>query len=586
MIRRPLAVAVVVAALAAPVIVDRVVDRHAPSTPATARVTNPSASPPAAGTSTWFCASGRTTTEGQPDLTVTIANTNDIDVPGRITWFAEQVGLAPVIEPVLAGANSRTDVAAPAAAGGGAIAALVEFDAGAIAAEHRISGPNGGAAALCASDAGARWMTADGSTTIDSTTTLSVFNPFPEDALLDVRFVTDRGAALPAALQGLSIPARSVQRIEVGDFVRRRQRVAAIVRARTGRVVVERTTAFDGSGTNKGTTISPASSTPSPTWYFASGIVSAIRRERYSLFNPSRRNVTAVIDVLIDGVAGVEPFEIEVPPLGLAELTPRSESRIPRGVGYSVVVTTDDGTPIVVERTIDAAGRLRRGYASSPGIVAPSERWIIPDVDTSPVRTDDLSLLNPTDTNAVISLQSVGPDGLVDIDGAQNVVVGPSARLDIRLGDYVDAAGKSMVISSPGTPIIVEHTRQRVDKPGDRPVVASLPGAVTVSPEVPVPTTLAAPAQLALVAPTTKPPTSTSGPTTTSAGTVTATTIVASPVAVATTAPTTTRPPTTTRAPTTTSAPLPTIPGGRQAVTRRIGRAGLGLSVGGAIPAR
>jgi hypothetical protein len=583
MIRRPLAVAAIVAAIAAPMVTDRFVDRPTPASPPVARVVNPSASAAASGTSTWFCASGRTTTEGQPDLTVTIANANDIDVPGRISWFGEEVGRPPVIQPLLVAANSRTDVVAPAAAGGGAIAALVEFEAGAIAAEHRISGPQGGAEALCASDAGSRWMTADGSTTIDSTTTLSVFNPFPEDALLDVRFVTDRGAALPAALQGMSIPARSVQRIEVGDYVRRRQRVAAIVSARTGRVVVERTTTFDGSGANKGTTISPASSTPSPTWYFAAGGVSAIRRERYSLFNPSRRAVTAVIDVLIDGVAGVEPFEIDVPPLGLAELTPRSESRIPRGVGYSVVVSTDDATPIVVERTIDAAGRLRRGYSSSPGIVAPSERWIIPDVETSSDRTDDVSLLNPTDTNAVVSLQSVGPDGLVSIEGTQNVLVGPSARLDVRLGDYMDVKDKSLVIASPGTPIIVEHTRQRVDKAGARPVVAPLPGPIS-SASVPVPpsvttssttsqTTVAAPAHLALVSPATTtvgaPSTGAAPPTSVLATTTTTTTT--------TTTPTTT---TTTRTPT-----IPAAPGSRPAVTPRIGQAATGLSVGGAIPA-
>ena len=551
--RRPFAIVAVLAMLGAPIAVDRFVDRTSPPEPIRAADINPSATAAASGTSTWFCGSGRTGTDGQPDLTVTVANPTGDDVPGRITWFAEEIGRPPVVQALLAGANSRNDVTAPAAAAGGKIAALVEFDAGGIAAEQRVIGTDGGAGALCASDASARWITADGSTTIDSSTTLSVFNPFPEDALLDVRFVTDRGAAIPAALQGMSIPARSVQSINVGDFVRRRQRVASIVRARIGRVVVGRTTTFDGSGTTKGTTISPGSSTPSATWYFAAGAVSAIRREHYALFNPSRQPVTAVIDVLVDGVAGVEPFEIDVPALGLAELVPGSESRIPRGVGYSVVVTTADGTPIVVERTIDASGRLRRGYASSPGIVAPSEQWILPNAETSSKQIDDVSLLNPTDTDAVISFQTVGPDGLVAVGSAQDVLVGPSARLDVRLGDYMDVSGKSLIISSPGTPIIVERTAQRVAKTGSRPEVIALP------------TTVTAPGQLALVAvPTssTSPP-STSGPTSTSSPTSTV------PVVAATTGPTST---------------VPVAAVSRTAVVRRLAQAATGLSAGGAIP--
>ncbi len=479
--RRPIAIFGLAAALLAPVVVDRLVGRTTETPRVRIASANPAASPLGSGASTWFCASGRTTSENLPDLTVTIANLNDIEVPGRITWYSEEIGREPIVEPLLAGGNSRVDVAAPSSVAGGAIAALVEFDAGGVAAEHRISGPFGGASALCSSDAGARWITADGATTIDATTTLSVFNPFPEDALLDVRLVTDRGTALPAALQGVSIAAQSVQQIDVGSFVRRRNRVAAIVRARIGRVVVERITTFDGSGTEKGMTISPATATAGPTWYFASGRTSSVLRERYALFNPTRQTVTAVIDVLIDGVAGVEPFEIDIPPMDVAELIPGSESRVARNTGYSVVVTTDDGSDIVVERTVDARGKFRRGFASSPGIVAPAETWIIPDVESSATRSDTLSLLNPTDANAVVSLRTLGPDGSTPVRTAQDFVIGPSSRLDLRVGDYVAVTGRSLVLSSPGTPIIVERTIQFIARPGDRPFVDPLPTEDSIS---------------------------------------------------------------------------------------------------------
>lgn len=598
--RRPLAVIGLGLVLATPAAVDHLVARPSAAVESATRAINPSATASSAGASTWFCASGRTSADGTADLTVTVANPTDAEVPGRITWFAGGSGRDPVVEPLLAAAHSHLEMAAPDQIAGGPIAALAEFDGGGIAVDHRISGPLGGAIAPCSSSANAQWFTADGATTIDAKTTLSIFNPFPEDALLDIRFVTDRGSAVPAALQGVSVAARSVYDLNVGDFVRRRSRVAAIVRARIGRVVVERTTTFDGSGTSKGTTVSPASSEASPTWYFASGRITPVVRERYTLFNPTRSPLTAIIDVVVDGVAGVEPFEIDVPSLGSAELVPFSEPRIPRDVGYSVVVTTDNGAGIVVERTVDARGRLRRGFSSSPGIVAPAESWVVPDVVASPGRSDVISLLNPTDTDAVISLKSLGQDGVANVAGARSVSVVAAGRLDIRLGDYIALDQQSLVVLSPGAPIVVERSAQLVERVGNRPLVDPLPSpgrddslrALTVEtlPGESSTTTAAAPSS-STVAP---PPSSLSA--STSASTSTATSIAptssaTSPTTPAsttttvgsTTAPTTTTPPTTVSP--TSRAPA-TLPGTerRQAVVSRIGTAKLGTSVNGAIP--
>lgn len=482
--QRPLAVIGFGVLLAAPAAVDHVVSRSGATPSANNAVVNPSATSPSAGASTWFCASGRTKTDGTPDLTLLLANPTDTEVPGRITWFAG-IGREPVVEPVLLAAYSHTEINAPAEVAGGSIAGLAEFDGGGIAVEHRVAAPFGGASALCASSANAQWFTADGATTLDARTTLSIFNPFPEDALLDVRFITDRGSAVPAALQGVSVAARSVYDLNVGDYVRRRTHVAAIVRARIGRVVVERTTVFNGSAKTKGMTISPASSSASPTWYFAYGRTTSILRERYTLFNPTRSPVTAIIDVVVDGVAGVEPFEVDVPALGSAELVPSAESRIPRDIGYSVVVTTDSGAGIVVERTVDARGRLRLGYGASPGIVAPAESWVVPDVVASATRSDVLSILNPTDTDAVVTLKTLSANGLKSIPVASKISVAASGRLDIRLGDYVALENQALLVSSPGAPVVVERSSQRIDRIGDRPPVDPLPNAGPVGPVAP-----------------------------------------------------------------------------------------------------
>ena len=72
-----------------------------------------------------------------------------------------------------------------------------------------------------------------------------LFNPFGDDAIVDVSFLTDTGMQEPAGLQALVVPRRSRITIPVQDSVLRQTRVAAHVHARAGRVVAEQTQIFD-----------------------------------------------------------------------------------------------------------------------------------------------------------------------------------------------------------------------------------------------------------------------------------------------------------------------------------------------------
>src|SRR6202011_5703649 len=69
----------------------------------------------------------------------------------------------------------------------------------------------------------------------------SLLNPYPEDAIVDLRFVTEQGVESPAGFQGIVVPARSLLGVDVGTHLRRRARVATTVSARAGRVVAWKT---------------------------------------------------------------------------------------------------------------------------------------------------------------------------------------------------------------------------------------------------------------------------------------------------------------------------------------------------------
>src|SRR5205085_3157130 len=120
------------------------------------------------------------------------------------------------------------------------VAATVELDGGATAAEAAVSGALGDSVAPCASAASDHWYFAEGVTTKDAGETLLLYNAFPEDAIVDMSFSTEDGRAVPEGLQGVAVPGHHLMAVTVNDFVHRRQEAAAVVATRVGRIVAAR----------------------------------------------------------------------------------------------------------------------------------------------------------------------------------------------------------------------------------------------------------------------------------------------------------------------------------------------------------
>src|SRR5205823_7807524 len=100
---------------------------------------------------------------------------------------------------------------------------------GGAAVEVAVAGPAGWSATACASSASQRWYLATGSTDRDASLSITLFNPFPDDAIVDLSFGTDQGPTAPAEFQGLIVPARGMLSVNVGDHVRRRLDVSTTV---------------------------------------------------------------------------------------------------------------------------------------------------------------------------------------------------------------------------------------------------------------------------------------------------------------------------------------------------------------------
>src|SRR5690606_4363857 len=158
-----------------------------------------------------------------------------------VTWLPTPG--EPVVEPVTLPPLGVVAVTAPPALEGPVVSAMVEADGGGVAVEHELDGPAGRSVAPCASGPANAWYLAGG------------------------------GGRRRAAMRGVPVPpGTTVDRDAGADAgAGRRAVTAAVVTARTGRLVVDRIQGFDGSAGRFGHALTLAVPGASAAWWFPEG---------------------------------------------------------------------------------------------------------------------------------------------------------------------------------------------------------------------------------------------------------------------------------------------------------------------------
>jgi hypothetical protein len=236
----------------------------------------PSVADPDAVSTTWYCAEGTSARGARADETILIANQGDTDARALVTVMPggeEEPASRRVTVPP--GARSRVPVSDVLQAteqpdeeglivGPGVV---VEVFGGQSVVEHEIVGEIDLAVGPCARHAGQDWYFAAGTTERGTEANAALFNPFNEDAIVDLTFATDAGFVAPADLQAVVVPRRSRVTAPVSNFVRRQAQVALHVHVRTGRIVAEHSLTFTAENeTRRGLTLSLGASRPASAW--------------------------------------------------------------------------------------------------------------------------------------------------------------------------------------------------------------------------------------------------------------------------------------------------------------------------------
>lgn len=465
MTRRAPALVVIVAALAILVALGANGDGGGP--PSFGRATAaalPQADPATALSSTWYCAGGTAQDDGFANLVVVLANVGDQRRTGTITWIPTGGGKRTTV-PVEVGPQRRVafpaidDVQAPV------VSALVEIDGGEVAVEHAVSGPRGSGVAPCASEPSARWYLANGTTERTTRQVLALFNPFPDDAVVDITTSTDQGRANPSRLQGLPITAGTTTFVELQDFVRRRAVTSVSVIARTGRLVVDRIQVFAGTDGRTGVSLAVAAPAPAETWTFPDGLWEDGVAESWHVYNPTADEAEVSLEIVPAKGDPPEPYDVVLPPR--TQLTiPATAERVAKGVAHSSTIRSLNGVPVVAERQVDARSpAARRGWSSALGAPATARRWAFPVGEANQNTDEWIVVHNPGARRVTVSVYALANGQRLPIEGLQDLRVGAAGRLALRIGDHLSRTPLPIVVEASGR-VVVERDAYAVGRVG------------------------------------------------------------------------------------------------------------------------
>ena len=377
--------------------------------------------PPDALTSSWFCplvglrgpvqSFGEVTTEVL--LTNMTAEAASVSVEFRGRTTGRQYVMADVA-PHSTGVVSTSDYVRDEVTG-----ALVESSSGGLAVTRRFVSPLGIDEARCSSVLAPDWHVPVGDTQTDALAVLAIMNPLPRDAIVDVTFASEAefGPFVAPALTGVVVPAWSTVAVDIGEHARRRDVVAASVRARAGRIAVDSLVAYDGSVGRRGLAAELASAATGRRWLVPVAGIDDGTRLWVRVFNPSDdvAEVTASIvsddplsDHLAFAVASHDVVELKVTPP--SELAPGLETLLATpGVPFGVSVASQNDVPIVVW------AEALVGSATSP----------LTDLRADP---DTASEAEPEDESVPVVAQTGGATDATESGAAAGVVDEPAVE--------------------------------------------------------------------------------------------------------------------------------------------------------------
>jgi len=535
------AIVVILGLLIAAVIYER--DLRGASAPITsAELANvmPVASSADALSTTWFCAAGTARGNTRPpdptlpdarttvvaEHTVVITNQSERVQRARVTVYPSEG--SPVVKVFDLSARARFDLILSDVVRAPFAAALIETDGGLVAVEHVLDGPVGHAGGPCASSAGTSWYFPSGTTRPGARLIYAVFNPFPDQAVLDFDFQVEDDNGRQVAretdkLRGIVVKPGQIVPVDITDVIQVRPRLATRVQVRgnRGRVVIDQLLVEDGEHKHDARiSVGLGASTPMDSWLFPDGEPAGPGVEtNIVLYNPGTETVEADVFVNLDvffnldgSVSDIDPFTATVRAGQYLVVSLTDDGRLPEGVGYWAVAHSRKGGPIIAtrEQTVSEPA-TRPGVSANLGSPLLATQWIVPLGGSAATASAEVSIANPSSINEVtLTVHAVVDGTTTPIDQYDQVVLPPGGRTVVDLNDpSVPGAPPARALRIEATgPVLAGQSLSWTDPDARAALIVfpvrdtlSLPDASILGPDLTSPTAPQAPEGLGTIVP-------------------------------------------------------------------------------------
>lgn len=422
--------------------------------------------------SSWFC--GGATDEARAEAPGQFEVTNA--GPGPISGTATIVASNGARHLVTLRVPGEGHVTVPERVPGGApwVGATVNLEGGLASVEQEVVGHLGASSTPCATTTSRSWYFTSGATLVNAGVELSLLNPYPADAIVDLTMTTNEGVEQPGGFQGLVVPAHGMLAVDLGSHLRRRQRIATTVTARTGRVVAWKTDIVTPPAAGEATIGSPqAADAPDPAapvggvavtlgspstgtlWTWPEGDTGNGFNEQYTIYNPGVATADVVLTIGLD-LGSAEPLDLSVAPESVATVVSNQQARVPAGVGHFAQVRSTNGVPVVAERTLAVARPSAiSGLGELPGIRSSASEWLL-GADAEPASSRGYLVVdNPGRTPVRVSVAAVAHGRTSAIRGLSPFTIPVGRRASFLLNSRV--APQTALLVKGTAPIIVER---------------------------------------------------------------------------------------------------------------------------------
>ena len=323
----------------------------------------------------------------------------------------------------------------------------------------------GTGAGNCATAASQDWFFPNGDSSVATDYRLVIANPFPDEAVVQISFMTSGGQETSAQLSEVAVPAGEVEVASISDAAIPQDLLSVRLHSARGRVVAWKALWTKPEGESSGLEFTLGAPAPATEWYFPAGEVSERARQAITLMNPNdeESSVSVALSTDEEPVQSSKLIEIAVGPQSSKRLVipDRLDAKTGNVGGISAVVSVDNDVPVVAESTTIFDDEAMSGRMTEVGSTEVSDRWLVGPPSGEPT-TDALVLQNPTADEATVNVRIYG--GRADEGSApatperlQGITVPPGLRISISLEDLAVSRGSWLEVVATGGEVVAER---------------------------------------------------------------------------------------------------------------------------------